>query len=751
MARPFPSHLLILALAGLLLLPAAAFFRLHLSAPFDNGRLQPGADNITARGVIVTPLPGGPEGFQAGDEVLAVNGRSLEAYAQGLFRGGVTRPAWQVGDIVTYTVWRDGQTMDVAVTLGRYPLTAVVRRNWGTILFALVFQSVAAVVFARRPHQRVVQILFLYAASILSATTWSLGLQVSDFVHGLGFWLYKVTTLGVYMLYWVAGFHFALLFPRPLPLTQRWRWLAPVMYILPYLLMLIFITAVRSQADGALDWIRRWTVGEGVHAAVFLALTLLTVIWQYRRSRDNVTRRQMRWVAWAALLSGGGGLLFYILPGVIGGLAVDPNVAGLIVLPFPLAIAVAILRHNLFDIDRLLNRTLVYGALTAVIISLYVLVVGSLSALFQTRGNFFISLLATGVAAVLFQPLRDWLQQRVNRFLYGEREEPFEVLARLGQRLESTLSPEMVYPTIVETVAQALKLPYTAVAVWRGGALETVESYGRPVADPVTYPLTYQGERVGQLQVARRAPDEPFSPADERILRNVVRQAGAAVHAVKLMADLRQSRQQLVTAREEERRRLRRDLHDGLGPQLASQTLTIEAIDRLLTRDAEKARALLHDLKAQSQAAVQDIRRLVYALRPPALDELGLAGALHEGAARQSRNGLYISVQAPAEPAVLPAAVEVAAYRIAQEALHNVVRHAQASRCTVSLRIEREMLWVEVTDNGCGVPPDGRSGVGLQSMRERAAELNGSCQVDALPGGGTRVLAGLPLKQDVNV
>jgi two-component system, NarL family, sensor kinase len=759
MTRPFPTHFFILILVGLLWLPAVAFLGLHLATPFDNGRLQPGSDNIAAEGVIVTPVEAGPAGFEAGDLVLAVNGRSLESYAQALFSGGLARPQRQVGDTVTYTVRRDGQLTEVRVTLTPYPLAAIAGQNWGTILFALLFTVIAGIVFARRPQQPVVQLLFLAAASILSATTWSLGLQIGDFVNGIGFWLYKITSLGVYMLYWIASFHFALLFPRPLPWTERRRWLLPAVYLLPYLLMAGFITAVRPGSGSTLDWIGRWTVGEGVHAALFLGLTLLTVTWQYRRSRDGVTRRQMRWVVWAALLSGGGGLLFYILPGVVGGVAVDPNVVGLIVLPFPLAIAIAILRHNLFDIDRLINRTLVYGSLTAVIIGLYILIVGSLSVLFQARGNLLISLLATAVVAVLFQPLRDWLQQRVNRFTYGDRDQPFDVLARLGQRLENTLTPQETLPTLVATIAETLRLPYVAIAVESdrqkeegSGQKEEVVAYGKPVESVAKFPLTYQGQPIGELWVSLRAADEPFTPAELRLLHNIARQAGTAVYAVQLTEQLRRSRQRLVTAREEERRRLRRDLHDGLGPTLAAHLLKIGSARELLAHDPQTTARLLTQLEDGLEGTLEEIRRLVYDLRPPVLDQLGLVGAVQACAAeyeRPSANGqrdLTVTVTAPDPLPPLPAAVEVAAYRIAQEALHNVFRHAQASQCTVTLRTQNEALWLQVWDNGRGLPPNGRAGVGLQSMKERAAELNGRCVVESLPTGGTRVTAELPLE-----
>jgi signal transduction histidine kinase len=224
--------------------------------------------------------------------------------------------------------------------------------------------------------------------------------------------------------------------------------------------------------------------------------------------------------------------------------------------------------------------------------------------------------------------------------------------------------------------------------------------------------------------------------------------------ALRLSADLQRSRERLVEAREEERRRLRRDLHDGLGPQLSSQALTIDAVRRLMRQDPDAAEELLLDLKADAQDAVTDIRRLVYGLRPPALDDLGLLGALRESAAQYSPKGLSVSVEAPERLPPLSAAVEVAAYRIAQEALTNVVRHAEASTCTVSLAIdEASVLRLEVRDDGRGIPDQQenssvRTGVGLTSMRERVSELGGSLVVEPLPEGGTLVCASLPLPEE---
>ena len=235
-----------------------------------------------------------------------------------------------------------------------------------------------------------------------------------------------------------------------------------------------------------------------------------------------------------------------------------------------------------------------------------------------------------------------------------------------------------------------------------------------------------------------------------RLLDDLARQAGIAVHAVGLHAELQRARARLVAAREEERRRLRRDLHDGLGPALAAQTLKVGAARSLLRRDPDAADARLAELEGDLADALADVRRLVYNLRPPALDELGLAAAIRQAASDYAGgpDGTRIWVDAPERLPPLPAAVEVAAYRIVQEALTNVVRHARARECLVTLRLATGALEVEVVDDGAGLPAPHRSGVGLSSMQERAAELGGSCSIAAQPAGGTRVLARLPLPSE---
>ncbi|HET7272860.1 MAG TPA: sensor histidine kinase [Rubrobacter sp.] len=500
--------------------------------------------------------------------------------------------------------------------------------------------------------------------------------------------------------------------------------------------------------------------GPGLWGAILLATAFPAgvgaQIYRYLRVSAQAQRQQTKWVVFGVTTSIMGFILLVlpaaVFPGVQGPSALVLEMFSEAVVTFatlliPLSIGVAILRYRLWDIDVIINRTLVYGALTASVVGLYVLVVGGLSALLQVETGFLVSLLATGLVAVLFAPLRDRLQRGVNRLIYGERDDPYGVISRLGQRLESTLAPDAVLPTIVETLQEALRVPYVAISL--KGDRTPAASAGEPAGEPLRLPLVYRNEKVGELLLGPRGPGEAFGPADRRLLEDLARQAGVAAHAVRLTADLQRSRQRLVAAREEERRRLRRDLHDGLGAQLAGLNVQTGVLRRLIPEDPAAADEAAVELRTELQSAIADIRRLVYDLRPPALDDLGLVSALRQLADRYGAEDeqLRVSIEAPEDLPHLPAAVEVAAYRISQEALTNVVRHARAQSCVVRLTVADEMM-LEITDDGVGLPEEHAAGVGLFSMRERAAELGGTCTVGRAPEGGTRVLVRLPLPEE---
>ena len=501
-----------------------------------------------------------------------------------------------------------------------------------------------------------------------------------------------------------------------------------------------------------------------------------SLILRLRRARGD-ERQQLLWFLYAAVPATAG-LSAVILEKVVFQFTTDLlsstvsmplppipfymdvyNAALIALLVLPLFTYIAILRHGLYDIDRLINRTLVYGALTACIAGIYVLMVGGIGTVFEARGNFGISLLAAVLVAVLFQPLRSRLQRGVNRLMYGERDDPYAVTSRLGRRLEAAIEPEAVLPTVTETIAQALKLPYVAILLKEGEGYRSAAAYGTLMEESESLPLVYQREEIGRLVIAPRAPGEEFSATDHRLLEDLARQAEVAVHAVKLSTDLQHSRERLVATREEERRRLRRDLHDGFGPTLASLGLGLNVARKLMANEKlQDADGVLDRLEQETEETVADVRRLIYGLRPPALDDLGLVAALRQQAEshgfviedegmRNRAGSVLFFMEAPEELPSLPAAVEVACYRIAQEALTNVSRHARARTCRVGLSVDRAtaMLELEIADDGVGMPEGRRAGVGLSSMRERAEELGGSCEVKPVPEGGTRVLARLPL------
>jgi signal transduction histidine kinase len=618
------------------------------------------------------------------------------------------------------------------------------------VILAVVYVTVAAVIFLRKPDDRMV--LFVsFALLTFGTATFPFTISALVMEHSAWWWPWAfLNFLGV------ASFVlFLYLFPDG-RFVPRWtRWVALV-YIAWQVPRYWFPILSSGDLSSWIVWLQAavWAVGLGT--------IVYSQVYRYRRVSNAAQRQQIKWV----VLGISAAILTYIginvtltifapaptSPGKLATILLGHALIYAAMLLTPLSIGVAILRYRLWDVDLIINRTLVYGALTAGVVLLYMLVVGGLGTLLQVRGNLIISLLATGLAAVLFQPLRNRLQRGANHLMYGERDEPYKVLSRLGERLESTLSPDGVLPTVCTTVKEALKLPYVAIELERDGAFETVTSAGEPAQDLERLPLVYGGETVGRLVVRPRAGDDAFTAADRRLLEDLTHQIGVAAHAVQLTdealqlsSDLQRSRERLVTTREEERRRLHRDLHDGLGPTLGSLALKLDVASDLLERDPAAARTLLGGLKTQAQSAVADIRRLVYALRPPALDDLGLLGAIGETAAQYSNNGLRISVEAPGRLPPLPAAVEVAAYRIVQEALTNVVRHAEASECVIRLALDEadRTLSLEIRDDGCGLPERGR-GVGVASMRERAAELGGECVVESFSAGGTRVRASLP-------
>jgi two-component system NarL family sensor kinase len=452
------------------------------------------------------------------------------------------------------------------------------------------------------------------------------------------------------------------------------------------------------------------------------------------RSATGDERLQLLWFTWAAIsipamlgicwldfaLTGGAGVITVLGITVLGSV-------------IPVVIGIAILRFRLFDIELVLSRTLTYGALTAGVVGTYGLVLWAARALF---GNESVAGFAgVAVVAVAVQPAHQLLRRRVEHWVYGDRSDPVAALRRLSDRVEQTTDPMQVVRSVTDSVAEALRVDRAWVELTRDDLPPRAGDH------VVRIPLSHRGHRLGDLAV-EVPPGRQLSVADTSLLHDLARHAAVVVDAVHLTLDLQRSRARLVTTREEERRRLRRDLHDGLGPSLAAVVLKLNAVER--REDAAERNRLLAEARAETKAAIDEVRRLVDDLRPPAIDEVGLLGAIRQRAAGLSKDDLLIDVGGPAVLPPLPAAVEVAAFRIAAEAMTNVTRHSGATHCTVHLAVNGA-LELTVTDNGGGPALGTAPGVGWTSMRERAAELGGSCTISSRSQGGTVVRAVLPL------
>ncbi len=721
-------------------------------APSDGARIAFYGDGWSAEGVRIAPIDAPAQGLEGGDVVAAVDGRPLEAWLRDAADPSVARPA--AGPPISYRLTRAGAPLTVEAAWSVPSIGRTLLDGWSVILFSLAFAAIAAFVFARRPDEPAATALMIAACGAAgSSVPWFLGVTVSDLVAGGPFLLHTLVTGPLYMLLWPAGLHLALVFPAPLPAVARRRWLVPAVYGLAlggYALgMLVGLVASPTR----LEWVATWPLAQVVVLVPLLVASLALFVRSYVRAADGAARVRLRWATLGAVTSAGIGLAAFWLPQLVLGRTLLPDSwLGLAALPLPLGLAAGILRDRLFDIDVVVNRALVYGGLTLGVVTTYVGITSGMTAVIGAERGFGVSLLATGMAAVAALPLRDALQRSVNRLMYGQRDEPWRAMRRLGQRLQWAADPDRAFPAIVETVAEALRLPYVALEVVdEAGVIVVVAEHGSRRRAVTTLPLAHGVEPVGRLVLGIRSGERGFRADERGLLEDLARQAGAAIHALRLRADLARSHERLVFAREEERRRLRRDLHDGLGPTLAAIGLRAEASAESLASDPATARRLLDELGTEVRAALADIRRLVDGLRPPALDELGLIGAIEQQAGRLEGGaalgaGPRFVVDRPAAPLPeLPAAVEVAAYRIAVEALTNVVRHAGARTCRVRIRAGDDLV-IEVVDDGRGLRPEQRPGTGLESMHERAAELGGTLSIGEQPGGGVRVTARLPLR-----
>lgn len=514
-------------------------------------------------------------------------------------------------------------------------------------------------------------------------------------------------------------------FPTGRPASARWRPLVPLTvgsaaaFVLgtgptPELGAATYLLPPGHQLLGAVA---------GPLTSVVLLASVASLVARYVQG-DETTRRQLLWLLLAVLLVVGLNLPWSFTE--------PTGRAVLLILAFPLvpiAATIAVLRHGLFDVRLAVSRTVSYGLLTATVIAGYAGLVTLLDRVVRLAGA---PVLATLAIALAFNPVRLRLQRVVDRAFYGARGDPVRAASAVGERLAGD-----DLAGVLDGLRGALQLPFAAV---RSGDGELAAS-GAPPPVLRSVPLTYRGDAVGELIVGLRRGERALSPADRSVLAVVAAPLATALHATALSDELRASRERLVSAREEERRRLHRELHDSLGPVLTGAALKADAAANLAPADPAQAARLTAEVGDQVRAAIADVRRLVYGLRPPALDELGLVGSVRRQAALLG--DLELRVDAPPLPE-LPAAVEVAAFRIAAEALTNVVRHSGARQAVVALSLTApNALRITISDPG-DVTGSWSPGVGLRSIQERVAELGGVCEAGPTAVGG-RVTALLPL------
>ena len=451
----------------------------------------------------------------------------------------------------------------------------------------------------------------------------------------------------------------------------------------------------------SLTWL--WTLSEIRWAAsVLVGVACLAV--RYRRGSETV-RRQLLWLVAAAAV-----IVVAVTPWAL--VAGTPLVVLFTIPLLPAAVAAAVLRHQLLDIRLVVARGLGYALLSGLVLAAYAGLVVVLSGVASAL-----------LVALLALPLRSRLQASVDRLLYGERGNPLKVASRVGRSLGSGLSGTL------EEIRAALRLPYVGVVV---DGVPLAEG-GRLDGPSATVPLD-----TGTLVVGLRTGERRLAPADERVLALLAGPLSTAVHATTLLDQLQVSRERLVVAQEDERRRLRRELHDGLGPLLTGVALSADTAANLAGGAPDTAlQSKLSGVRSDTRAAIQEVRRIVDGLGSPALDELGLVEALRLRTARTTSRSdgspLVVTVEAPDLPR-LPPAVEQALYRIVTEALTNSVRHATASRVTVRLSCD-SAVHCEVSDDGRDSGP-WVPGVGISAMRDRVAELGGTCEVGHTRTGG---------------
>lgn len=556
---------------------------------------------------------------------------------------------------------------------------------------------------------------------------------------------------------WVGGWIFFphlgcqeavyLLFPSGRPGSRAVRrWLVATVAVNVVTVLMAALSAGPASDRGILARIDAPFHGIGLLGSLFPLVALaqnvvnvagLAYLYRRRRVAGGTDRRVLTTVFGLGLLDAVVGLLLIVPIGDWIFVLAVPSTMCLTV-----AIAWGVLRHGLWDIRVIVRRTVTWLLLTGAIVAILAAGVAVVGLVVGGPGGRTLGLVAAAALVTLVvAPLERRLRRAVDRLFFGERLEPYAVLSTIGADLEAAGDPVEALERLVVAIRTSLRVSYAAIELLdRTGERMVAAASGQERPSPLRLPLFHHGAEMGALVVGQDEGDRPFTATDRRLLDDLARQAGAAAGSVALTIALQQSRQRLVTAREEERRRLRRELHDGVASALTAIGLKVDSAGVIASTDGGRAQEVLRAVQGDVAATLAEVRRVVTDLRPPALEDLGLTGALDQLAARFASDRLRVEFSngGPEDASPLPAAVELALYRIATEAVQNVARHAEARACRIRLSTGTGRVSLTVEDDGIGLAARSSgngSGLGLAGMAERADELGGTLSVQS-PGEG---------------
>ncbi len=631
------------------------------------------------------------------------------------------------------------------------------------LLGVLPFSIVGAMIFARRPGNRI-GLIFLFtglgvAISVSASEYAILGLLTDPGSLPGTPWAAWLQLAGIAMVVPIFSL-LPLLFPDGILLSRRW---IPVA-LLAAASMLFFLLG--SFAPGPIP-------GFGVRNPVgirgfgaFLDLgwgplflsavgSIAALIVRFRRSRGD-ERQQLKWFTFAAAML----VLYFVIssivfPEVSSPLWLIPLAIGLAALP--VATGIAVLKYRLYDIDVVINKALVFGLLALFITIVYGGIVVGVGALVGSGGSPVLSAIAAGVVAVAFQPVRHRAQRLANRVVYGKRATPYEVLSEFSERVGETYAAEDILPRMARILGEGTGAQRAEVWLRSGSELRLAASWPEDLAGEArrltgdalplfedvsaAVPVRHQGELLGALTVTK-PPNEPITPAEEKLVADVAGQAGLVLRNAALIEDLRASRKRLVAAQDEERRKLERNLHDGAQQQLVALAVKLRLLESAIPTDPGNAIKLAREVGADAGDALENLRDLARGIYPPLLADKGLPAAL-EAQARKAP--LPIQVEAGGVGR-FPQEVEAAVYFSCLEALQNVAKYAEASRARVRLSATDGEVLFSVEDDGRGFDPDGTGyGTGLQGIADRLEALRGSLEVRSEPGSGTTLRGRIPV------